>query len=292
LTNNLLAELENNLKVLSIPGAADELVIFSGATLRIEGMPDRHLSMLGNIRVKAGVDDRRQTLGWIIRQDRKEEEIDARAVANAICGLTDELWKEILFAGESYDREEAIRVCMRFLASIFPWCYEMPGNSNERSQNTVAGPISIIQASAAELDQVSALFDLYRQFYSQKASLVLAKEYIGERLARGSSVIFLALDTNKNPLGFTQLYPSYCSVAAAPIWILYDLYVDSDARNNGVAKALMNRALLLAQETGASRIDLETAIDNFAAQALYESLGYEKETEFYKYSLDLSAMPQ
>ena len=228
----------------------------------------------------------------IIRQDRKEEEIDARAVANAICGLTDELWKEILFAGESYDREEARRVCMRFLASIFPWCYEMPGNSNERSQNTVAGPISIIQASAAELDQVSALFDLYRQFYSQKASLVLAKEYIGERLARGSSVIFLALDTNKNPLGFTQLYPSYCSVAAAPIWILYDLYVDSDARNNGVAKALMNRALLLAQETGASRIDLETAIDNFAAQALYESLGYEKETEFYKYSLDLSAMPQ
>ena len=97
----------------------------------------------------------------------------------------------------------------------------------------------------------------------------------------------LALDNKGSALGFTQLYSSYCSVAAKPIWILYDLYVDSTARKNGVAKALMNRALLLARETGACRIDLETASDNIAAQALYESLGYERDQDFYKYSLEI-----
>jgi len=50
---------------------------------------------------------------------------------------------------------------------------------------------------------------------------------------------------------------------------------------------LMNQALQLAKETGASRIDLETAIDNTSAQLLYESLGYERDIEFHKYSLEL-----
>ena len=43
----------------------------------------------------------------------------------------------------------------------------------------------------------------------------------------------------------------------------------------------------MAKKSGASRIDLETAIDNTSAQALYESLGYQRDTEFYKYSLEL-----
>ena len=49
----------------------------------------------------------------------------------------------------------------------------------------------------------------------------------------------------------------------------------------------MNQAMQLAKETGASRIDLENAIDNTSAQSLYESLGYERDIEFHKYSLEL-----
>ena len=50
----------------------------------------------------------------------------------------------------------------------------------------------------------------------------------------------------------------------------------------------MEAAKEMARKSKASRIDLETAIDNYNAQALYEGLGYEREVEFYKYSLDLS----
>jgi ribosomal protein S18 acetylase RimI-like enzyme len=49
----------------------------------------------------------------------------------------------------------------------------------------------------------------------------------------------------------------------------------------------MNRAQAHAIDSGAARIDLETETNNVNAQQLYETLGYVRETEFYKYSLSL-----
>jgi ribosomal protein S18 acetylase RimI-like enzyme len=137
---------------------------------------------------------------------------------------------------------------------------------------------------------VAVLFDLYRQFYQEEADLNLARQYIEQRMQTQSSVIFIAWDregSDKKAVGFTQLYSSFCSVEASTIWVLYDLFVDSSQRDNGVGKALMNRAKAMALESGASRIDLETAIDNISAQGLYEALGYQRDSEFYKYSLAL-----
>jgi ribosomal protein S18 acetylase RimI-like enzyme len=42
-----------------------------------------------------------------------------------------------------------------------------------------------------------------------------------------------------------------------------------------------------ARESGADAVFLETAKTNLAAQALYESLGYVRETQFYRYDLRL-----
>ncbi len=89
-------------------------------------------------------------------------------------------------------------------------------------------------------------------------------------------------------LGFVQLYPGWCSVAAKPLFTLYDLFVSIEARQRGVGRELMLAAQTYARRQRACRIDLETAVDNFGAQNLYESLGYEKEISFYKYSLELS----
>jgi len=197
--------------------------------------------------------------------------------------VRDELWKEILFEGESYDREDAKRVCMSFLASIFPWSFSMPPQAAVSDVN--ADCFSIRQAGEKDLDAAAGLFDLYRQFYEEKPDLKLAKCFLKERMKTGSSVIYLALDGNGRAVGFMQLYPLFCSVAATPIWVLYDLYVDASVRRHGIGKQLMNQARELAKSTGASRIDLETAVDNINAQALYETLGYERDTEFFKYSL-------
>ena len=49
----------------------------------------------------------------------------------------------------------------------------------------------------------------------------------------------------------------------------------------------MDRARQLAEETGARSIELTTARSNTRAQALYESLGYRRDEEFFSYSLGL-----
>ncbi|MBT3797950.1 MAG: GNAT family N-acetyltransferase [Porticoccaceae bacterium] len=223
----------------------------------------------------------------IINSADKQVEINARAIANAISGLTDEMWNEILFAGEDYDRDDARHICRSFLASIFPWCYDMPTPRASSDSKDVPAPINITRASLKDADNVSVLFDLYRRFYEEEPDLGLAKRYIEDRLKTNTSVIFIAWDTGGQALGFTQLYSTFCSVEAAPILVLYDLYVNSSARKLGIGRALMNSAMAHAKGTGAARIDLETETGNTNAQALYESLGYVRDTDFYKYSLAL-----
>ena len=225
----------------------------------------------------------------IIRDGGREKQMNALAMANAVQGLMDEIWQEILFAGEHYDREQARYLYLSFLSSVFPWAFEPPETNAARLPplSTSKKTLKIVTATEEHLPLVAELFDLYRQFYQQPADLKLAKRFIGSNIRKQRSVIFLALDEDKQPLGFTQLYPGWCSVEAAPLMTLYDLYVTSQARQRGVARELMKAAENYSRKAKACRIDLETAVDNHQAQSLYEDLGYQRETEFYKYSLPL-----
>ena len=49
----------------------------------------------------------------------------------------------------------------------------------------------------------------------------------------------------------------------------------------------MEKARIFAIETDAKGLILETAIDNKPAQALYESLGYTRDDEYYRYFLNV-----
>lgn len=225
----------------------------------------------------------------LIRDGEGRGYMNARAMASAVQGLVDEIWEEILYAGEAYDREDARYMYLSFLASVFPWAFSAPDEPAGRGAplSTKDKSLRVIRAGKEQLPAVSALFDLYRQFYQEPADAKLARRFIGDNIRKERSVIFLALDASGRALGFTQLYPGWCSVAAAPIWTLYDLYVDASARQRGVAKALMSQAQSMARKSRACRMDLETGTDNYQAQALYEKLGWERDSEFYKYSLEL-----
>jgi ribosomal protein S18 acetylase RimI-like enzyme len=146
--------------------------------------------------------------------------------------------------------------------------------------------IKISKAVKSDLPEIAKLFDLYRQFYECEPNLELAKAYITERFSKKESTIFVA-GQDGVLLGFVQLYPTYCSVEASRIFVLYDLFVDSRSREQGVGKLLMNSAAEYARGQGACRIDLSTATTNKIGQHLYEKLGYVRDSEFYVYSLDL-----
>jgi ribosomal protein S18 acetylase RimI-like enzyme len=144
-------------------------------------------------------------------------------------------------------------------------------------------------ATIADLDGVAPLFDAYRQFYEQAADLALARAFVGERLRKNESVVLLALDEAQKIVGFCQLYPTFCSVEAKPIYALYDLFVSQEARRSGAGTLLLQAAERLAAETGMSRMDLTTAKTNKPAQAAYELLGWTRDEVFYAYSKAVDA---
>lgn len=148
--------------------------------------------------------------------------------------------------------------------------------------------MNVIRAGLKHVDEVAKLFDQYRQFYKKSADPEGCRQFIGERLANDESVIFAAKLADGSIAGFTQLYHSFCSVEMAELIYLYDLFVVPEARRQGVAKALMDAAQQHALRRGAGRLQLETATDNRAAQALYERLGWRRDEAFYTYHLELN----
>ncbi len=140
------------------------------------------------------------------------------------------------------------------------------------------------QAKISDVKEVAKLFDQYRVFYKQESNTEAAEAFITERIEKNESVIFV-VEENGEFLGFTQLYPSFSSVSMKKLWILNDLFVSKTARNKGVAQYLLDAAKQFAIETNAKSLNLQTANDNIAAQALYEKNGYELEKSFRSYSL-------
>jgi len=140
------------------------------------------------------------------------------------------------------------------------------------------------KASIQDLEKIAPLFDAYRQFYEQEHNLEFAKEFISARLNNNESIIFVTEDETQNALGFCQIYPSFCSVIGAPIYVLYDLFVSPNARKSGLGKMLLEQAREHAQANGIPRMDLTTAKTNLNAQSLYKSLGWVRDNIFYAYN--------
>jgi ribosomal protein S18 acetylase RimI-like enzyme len=160
-------------------------------------------------------------------------------------------------------------------------------------------------ATPADLDALAPLFDAYRQFYEQPADLPLAKAFLAQRMHRQESVILVATapqwecsptaatsqacsEPQGALIGFCQLYPTFCSVEAQPIYALYDLFVLPASRRSGAGQALLLAAERLAACHGKARMDLTTARTNLPAQAAYEALRWVRDEVFYSYSKAVS----
>ncbi|NER13281.1 GNAT family N-acetyltransferase [Leptobacterium flavescens] len=142
--------------------------------------------------------------------------------------------------------------------------------------------MKIIRASIDHLDIVSDLFNGYRIFYEQESDTEAARSFLIDRMEKGESVIFLALNEDNKGMGFTQLYPVFSSVSMQGFYILNDLYVDKKYRQQGIGEALLEAAKGLCKAEGKKGLALETAKDN-PAQKLYERLDWKKDDEFLHY---------
>ncbi|RUR35354.1 GNAT family N-acetyltransferase [Vreelandella populi] len=139
-----------------------------------------------------------------------------------------------------------------------------------------------------DLDALSVLLDDYRQFYQQESDLDAARHFLSQRFGLGDSFILVSEDAQGCVNGFIQLYPGLSTVGLNARWTLNDLYVSPEGRGQGVGRALMEAAAMLAREHGVTRLVLMTQVENERAQRLYESLGWQRNTAFYSYLLDVN----
>ena len=82
-------------------------------------------------------------------------------------------------------------------------------------------------------------------------------------------IAYIAQNNQETPAGFI-----FCWAIAGECELLC-LAVEEAFRRQGLAKKLCEQAKRDAQKLGASKIHLEVAIGNQAAQALYRQLGFE-----------------
>jgi GNAT superfamily N-acetyltransferase len=139
--------------------------------------------------------------------------------------------------------------------------------------------MTIIKANIDHLEDLIPLFDDYRMFYEQSSDKKGAKHFLLERLKNKDAVIFIAYSNDK-AIGFAQLYPLRSSVSMQPMYLLNDLFVDANYREQGIGEALIDKAKQLCSFENNKGLAIQTAFDN-PAQHLYERLGFEKDTDFH-----------
>ena len=137
----------------------------------------------------------------------------------------------------------------------------------------------IIQATIDHLNDLAPLFGEYRMFYRQESNKRAAKDFLYNRLTKNDTIIYIAY-IDKIAVGFTQLFPSFSSVSMQPLYILNDLYVDKEFRNQGIGVSLLNKAKELCKKNNYKGLALQTEMSN-PVQYLYESLGWKKDKDFH-----------
>ncbi|MBB3109501.1 GNAT superfamily N-acetyltransferase [Paenibacillus phyllosphaerae] len=147
--------------------------------------------------------------------------------------------------------------------------------------------IRVRQAVIEDIGLIAELFDAYRVFYGQPSDVEGARQFLFDRTVHRQSTILVAVDEAREGrfVGFTQLYPLFSSVSMERLLLLNDLYVAESHRKQGVAQLLLDAARDYARTTKAKGLELSTAIDNAAAQRLYERNGFERDEDFYHYFL-------
>jgi TetR/AcrR family transcriptional repressor of bet genes len=95
----------------------------------------------------------------LIRQGDRQDYMNARAMANAVQGLIDEIWHEILYAGDDYDRDDAHFLFLSFLASVFPWAFEAVEQPSKHAGqlSAIDRSLRIVRAGAEQLADAAQL---------------------------------------------------------------------------------------------------------------------------------------
>lgn len=146
--------------------------------------------------------------------------------------------------------------------------------------------MKIREVNINDIEELSKKFDAYRVFYEKESDVEGSKKFLMARIKNKESVIFVAEVSEKQIVGFIQLYPIFSSTRMKRLWLLNDLFVDENHRGKGISTLLMDEAKKLCKKTDACGLILETAKSNFIGNVLYPKTGFSLDLEHNYYYWD------
>jgi len=138
-----------------------------------------------------------------------------------------------------------------------------------------------------EFERLLPLIAAYQRFYEvEEIDEERNRSFFRRFLAPSDDGLLLGARREGELLGYACLYWHFSSLAAAESVLMNDLFVDAEARGEGVGRALIEASAAVARERGAICLEWATAPNNTRAQALYDSTGAER-SEWIEYELGL-----
>lgn len=97
-----------------------------------------------------------------------------------------------------------------------------------------------------------------------------------EGLGKHPTAIVLLAGTNDTYVGLLVAFENFSTFTARPMVNIHDVIVLPEYRGKGIGRLLLGGIIAEATRRKASRITLEVRKDNFIAQNLYKTLGFEE----------------
>jgi GNAT superfamily N-acetyltransferase len=150
----------------------------------------------------------------------------------------------------------------------------------------LAEGVEIRPARSEEIEEMLPLIRAYCEFYETEPNDEGIRRMFGTLITDPSQgAVFIARAGGK-AVGFATLDWKWSSLKGARIGYLEDLFVDPEARGNGIADALIEVCADRCRELGMPAMEWLTAPDNHRAQKVYNRTGADSET-YVEYDLEL-----
>ena len=139
----------------------------------------------------------------------------------------------------------------------------------------------------AQLEQLLPLIGAYQRFYEvEDIDEERNRAFFTRFIAPSDDGLLLAAWRNDEILGYACLYWHFTSLVPAETVLMNDLFVTTEARGQGVGRALIQASADVARTRGAHHLEWATAPDNKTAHRLYDATGAERST-WVEYELGL-----
>jgi GNAT superfamily N-acetyltransferase len=151
----------------------------------------------------------------------------------------------------------------------------------------VTGSIRVEPVGKGEFEGLLPMIAAYQRFYElEEIDEERNRAFFTRFIAPSDDGLLLAAWRDERLVGYACLYWTFTSLVPAETVLMNDLFVDSDARGQGVGRALIDASAAIARNRNAHRLEWATAPDNLTAQHLYNATGAQR-TTWIEYELEL-----